>query len=184
MKGLRFLLLALVICLASGVEAQFNDSADDIYYYVTYENGQYTNGALVFNFDGKSGCILNQYKNDEGNYLLYTVDKIKGIIKDKPTYFEDQIEVGDYRLSYSTNNTYCCSNVYRDTYYDSTLQSQRTAIYNEINTYQFSSDRSILYYTCEEKDHKVGVTKRTYKRVDKSYFKLGRSRAPSGTMHE
>lgn len=184
MKGLRFLLLGIAICFVCGVKAQFYDSANEICYYVTYENDQYTNGALVFNFDGKNGCILNQYQNDEGNYLLYTVDKIKSLIKEKPTFFEDQIEVGDYRLSYTTNNTYSCSSVYKDTYYDSQLQSLRTVIYNEINTYQFSSDRSILYYKCEERDHKVGITKRTYKRVDKSYFKLGRSRTPSGIMHE
>ena len=36
MKAKRLLFLVMAICLASGVKAQFYDSADDIYYYLEY----------------------------------------------------------------------------------------------------------------------------------------------------
>lgn len=184
MKGLRFLLLGLAVCLASGVKAQFYDSADDIYYYVTYKNGEYTNGCLVFNFDGKKGCVLNEYINDEGNVVSYTVDKIKNLIRERPTYFEEQTEILEYKLQYSSNNTYTSTSIYKDNYYDNVLHIQRSEIYNEIYSYRFSNDRKTLYYTCKERDNKVGTTERTYKLVDKSFFKVGRSRTPSGTLHE
>ena len=51
----------MAICFASGVKAQFYDSADDIYYYISYDEttnpGYLPNRwVYIFNFDGKKAC--------------------------------------------------------------------------------------------------------------------------------
>ena len=183
MKGLRFLLLGMAICLASGVKAQFYDSADDIYYYLEYKH-EYTEPqfqglgynthvvliprvknyseddnyaeVVIFNFDGKKAAVL-------GCDQVYV---IKHYMKSSSTYFEDKVETTEYGLKYesSTSNT-----VYT------------TTNYTPIKSYSFSNDRSslIISYGNEE-----SYDKHYYKKVDKSFFKVGRSRTPSGTMHE
>ena len=97
MKAKRLLFLVMAICLASGVKAQFYDSADDIYFYVTYEGGQVkeTGWAFVFNFDGLKAC-----------HDATSISRIKANLKKSASYYEDWIETTEYRLKYSSNNTY------------------------------------------------------------------------------
>ena len=175
MKELRFLLLVTVICLASGVKAQFYDSADDIYYYVEWKNGKYGADVYIFNFDGRKAC---RWYN--------SVVLMKDYLKRNPSYYEEKVETADYSfLKYITYNTY---------------QEGNSEYY--IN-YQFSSDRQTLteirhYHKFEQVEEWWGgypITRSVdrgfvdevfgiYKKVDKSFFKVGRSRTPSGTLHE
>ena len=90
MKGFRFLLLAMAICLASGVKAQFYDGPDDIYYYVAcddYMKPKENGYAIVLNFDGNKACDLGGFLRWEIEQPLGTraygcrVDYIKKICK-------------------------------------------------------------------------------------------------------
>lgn len=62
MKAKRLSFLVMAMCLASGVKAQFYDSADDIYFYLLESDGGsksiYSSEVLVFNFDGRKACQL------------------------------------------------------------------------------------------------------------------------------
>ena len=182
MKTKRLLFLVMAICLASGMKAQFYDSADDIYYYVEYENGEYKSDVMIFNFDGRKACV---WKN--------SVSSLKSIFKDNPNYYEDKVETTEYVLKYRSSNTYMEGE-------DNDKKSHKK--------YTFSYDRNTLtyinYYGTPRLTSGYWVTgplgypiytpsewitewhneKSTYKRVDKSYFKVGRSRTPSSTMHE
>ena len=188
MKTKRFLFLVMAICLASGVKAQYYDSADDIYYYVEYEDGEYKSNVKVFNFDGRKACVWNS-----------SVSSLKSTFKDNPNYYEDKVETTEYELRYRSSNTYMEGE-------DDDEKSHKK--------YTFSSDRNTLtlinhvgqqifhpapvtpggygvngiplppiigmpYFTTEWHDEKT-----IYKKVDKSYFKVGRSRTPSSTMYE
>ena len=187
MKGLRFLLLGMAICLASGVKAQFYDSADDIYYYVEecyeYEDTyleptphiglqRYKSGkikkkvpekgeerVMIFNFDGEKAALLRQGQ----------VPLVKSELKESPTYYEDKVETTDYIWEFESSS------------YKGTIYKRPNSDFN----YTFSSDRSTLI---EEKYTETADGPQrlwtTFRRVDKSFFKVGRSRTPSGTMHE
>lgn len=159
MKAKRFLFLVMAICLASGVKAQFYDSADDIYFYYS-KNPQYRHDVLVLNFDGKSAC-----------WWYASVSEVKKNLKENPRYYEDATETEDYSFvkfisSSSTKITYQL--------YSSTSNH---------SIWEFSPDRKTLtdYYYA---DSSRLVHTSYYQRVDKSFFKLGRSRTPSGTMYE
>ena len=72
--------------------------------------------------------------------------------------------------------------------YDKNNSSYAGTIYKKPGsefTYTFSSDRNTLtevrYWNCYDGPVKCWST---FRRVDKNYFKVGRSRTPSGTMHE
>jgi hypothetical protein len=120
MKELRFLLLSMAICLASGVKAQFYDSADDIYYYVesyteveektqVYWNGMPTarwektgkvrkenanegsESVMIFNFDGMKAAELTGYLGGEKIY------DVKKRMQENPSYYEDKVETTDYK---------------------------------------------------------------------------------------
>lgn len=181
MKLKKVLFLAMAICLASGVKAQFYDDADDIYYYVKYEDGEYKNDVMVFNFDGRKACVWNS-----------SVSSLKSIFKDSPSYYEEKVETTEYELRYRSSNIYMEGE-------DNDKKPHKK--------YTFSSDRNTLTYinhygtTHFVPGHFVPgpfgpigtpgewVTdwhndKTIYKRVDKSYFKVGRSRTPSSTMYE
>lgn len=185
MKGLRFLLLGMAICLASGVKAQFYDSADDIYYYVeTSRETEFEDTYIgppphfnvisrgkkkttnipeedkamvkVFNFDGIKAVELT-------NIDYYDVTDIKRRLQESSSFFEDRVENLDYTLRYVSS-------------YSGTTYEDKT--HNLNITYTFSSDRNTLVF-------KKGSSQWIYlKRVEKSFFKVGRSRTPSGTMHE
>lgn len=174
MKAKRLLFLVMAICLVSGVRAQFYDSADDIYYYVELENGNYKESCKILNFDGTKACLLNEYIED-GNHYIYSVDEVKNLVKRNTNYFEEQVEVGDYSLKYISGNTYS------QTVTNTLNNYMGTKVLTIKYTLRFSSDRNYLFLS-QSVDGKTRDW--TYKRVDKSYFKSGRSRTPSGTMHE
>lgn len=183
MNGFRFLLLVMAICLASGVKAQFFDGPDDIYYYVEvcYEYEEtvmrpsligpqlYKTGktikklpeknkedVLIFNFDGKNAAELS------GGASTYGV-KLK--LQESPNYYEEKIETTDYEWEFISSS------------YSGTIYR-----YPRSNTtYLFSSNRYNLTATWYSGDCKC---QKTYKKVDKSFFKVGRSRTPSDTLHE
>ena len=180
MKAKRLLFLVMAICLASGVKAQYYDSADDIYYYVEYEDGEYKSDVKVFNFDGRKACVWNS-----------SVSSLKSTFKDSPSYYEDKVETTEYELRYRSSNTYMEGE-------DDDKKSYKK--------YTFSYDRNILTYINHYGTPHYNMPrppsspwglwtpgewitiwhndKTIYKRVDKSYFKVGRSRTPSSTMHE
>lgn len=197
MKAKRLLFLVMAICLASGVKAQFYDSADDIYYYVEYKDGNYvTDGnVLIFNFDGKKACKL-------GDSI---VRSLKDLMKTNPNYYDEKVETSEYDFVYK----YLSGVVY-----ERKCDPRRYVRYPSWNVteivdetkyerYAFSSDRSLCYdksytvsdilettyldlngsfHTKRSETEKSPV--RTYKKVEKSFFRVGRSRNPSGTMHE
>ena len=185
MKSKRLLFLIMAICLASGVKAQFYDSADDIYYYVCeydekdeyiwsgsiFDKGYYTgkkiqlkhegNDAkvLIFNFDGTKAALLCSNN-------ATVVREVKSNIGKTPSYYEDKVETTDYTLRYEPSST-----------------SGVTYKKNDSESFIFSSDRNTLreLWTFTDGSHPCSWV---YKRVDKSYFKVGRSRNPRGTMYE
>lgn len=183
MKATRLLFLVMAICLASEVKAQFYDGPDDIIFYVvldvdsefnkwSYEdnprpgfkkenNSQYRD-CYIFNFDGKKACVW-----DHPNYL------VKDNLKVSPYYYEEKTEDTEYDLKYTSNNTYGKSTNSR------------------IDTYNFSCNRDELIYTQKiwsmplgEFSYRWLTTIYRCKRVDKGFFKVGRSRTPSGKLHE
>lgn len=170
MKAKRLLFLVMAICFASGVKAQFYDSADDIYFYVECKNGELKDNTMIFNFDGSKACCWSE-----------SVFTVKYNLKSNPSYYEDKVETTEYNLKYTSGNTY-----------------QTKSNSNEGYTnYIFSYDRSTLNYHShwwcilgmsqfppfnaygEYRDDK-----RTFKKVDKSFFKVGRSRTPSKIIYE
>lgn len=175
MKAKRLLFLVMAICLASGVKAQFYDSADDIYYYVEYKNGEFAENASVrvLNFDGKKAAVLNHnYFDGDGDGPFYlNLSKIKNKLREQPDYFEQQIETTDYNVIYTAPASYIFKSGYRN----------GGRYYSYTETWTFSSNRDFLYETSEGWGNN---NKKTYKRVFKSFFRVGRSRTPSGTIYE
>ena len=186
MKAKRLLFLVIAICLASGVKAQFYDSADDIYYYVEYKDGRFVDNGnvFIFNFDGRKACLLGES----------VVNFVKNKFKEDADYFDRRVETSEYSLEYTHSSYYT---VYQgeksNSSYSPTVGS--TTVTNSTFRYEFSTDRETMYdksyvvntyyYPFEpyKKTYKTEQNK-TYKRVDKSFFKVGRSRTPSSTMHE
>lgn len=158
MKAKRLLFLVMAICLASGVKAQFYDGPDDIYFYVGCDDtGKLKEDGLVliFNFDGEKACLWSMGPR-----------YVREMLSKNSNYFEDATETSDYGLKHSTGNCY----------------QEHGPIYSK--DYAFTKNRDMLTLT-----HRVGgqLNKtyiNTYKKVDKSFFKVGRSRTPSGTLHE
>lgn len=182
MKAKRLLFLVMAICLASTVKAQFYDSADDIFYYLedhyeeddfywTYYPGgipkspQYTGKknikksdnpyVLIFNFDGLKAAELTG--NSEGS----SVSDVKSKIANNTSWYEDKVETTDYRIRYNSSSPGV-------SYKDGSV------------TYEFSRDRNTLKRIPSGEHPRI----RVYKRVEKSYFKVGRSRTPSGTLYD
>ncbi len=183
MKAKRLLFLVMAICLASGVKAQFYDGPDDIYYYVEvyHEKDEYVSTSLtsgyytgrkikeipeerkakvyIFNFDGLKAARLSS------NFTYDYVEDIKSNLKSSPSYYEDKIETTEYDVKFVSSS------------------SSGTKYEKGWNTYTFSNDRNTLrvVQTPTEGSHPCSWD---FKRVDKSYFKVGRSRTPSGKMYE
>lgn len=162
MKAKRLLFLIMTICLASGVRAQFYDGPEDIYYYVKYENGEYGKIAQIFNFDGKKAFNLT-YKYDE-------VNEVKQNLLSNPNYYEELIETLDYNMFFIESNS------------SGTIYGYS---YNDDLKFTFSKDRQFVT-TWQKVQGLYGNTiiEFRYKKVDKSYFRVGRSRTPSGKMYE
>lgn len=187
MKAKRLLFLVVAICLASGVKAQFYDGPDDVYYYVELKNGEIVeNGkVLIFNFDGSKGALLSH----QGGQSIDKIKDVKNNIKQSPNFYEDKIETTEYHLTCSRENIYKLNNNY------SWVQTKvgpfgsvpMTIHFKDIWTFTFSGSRDICYFKWEQNPDSFLESSNwttTFKKVDKSYFKVGRSRTPSGTMYE
>ena len=180
MKANRLFSLVMAICLASGVKAQFNDSADDIYYYVieTFNGTQIskeTQRVYIFNFDGNRACQLWGSNTEEARRR----------IRENPNYFNEQIETAEYDLKYTSSSDGVC---YTKEYsWDFNGPIGRVHHYGT-EKYIFSYDRNSLIMINDH--HMTGahnkdeVTKYTLKKVEKSYFLTGRSRTPSSKIYE
>lgn len=193
MKAKRLLLLVMAICLTSGVKAQFYDSADDIYYYVQCnKNGEiYENGkVLIFNFDGKTACELNGLMEYEGFGIrtFFYVEDVKKNIRKSQTYYEDKIENIAYNLKYKSSSD---GIKYEGSFSFNYMAPMGIVYATHFEVFKFSSDRINLEHTeTREALQSANFNKssasdtETYKKVDKSFFKVGRSRTPSTTLHE
>lgn len=174
MRELRFLLLGLVICLASGVKAQFYDSADDIYYYVKYVDDEFKDEVIIFNFDGQKACRWNA-----------SASSVKSNLSSSPSFYEDKVETTEYDLRYISGNTYRYKKSNSEEYDDYTFSYDRSTL-TKIVHYQTIVTPGIpgggFNYSKSYKEWREN--KYTYKRVEKSFFKIGRSRTPSSTMYE
>lgn len=174
MKGLRLLLLGIAICLAGGIKAQFNDSADDIYYYVKYVDGEFKDDVLIFNFDGQKACRWNA-----------SVSSVKSNLSNSPSFYEDKVETTEYDLKYVSGNTYRYKKSSSEEYDDFQFSYDRNTL-TKIAHYQAiitpGMPGGFLNYSKSYKEWREN--KYTYKKVEKSYFRIGRSRTPSNTMYE
>lgn len=192
MKGLRILLLGLAICLASGVKAQFYDSADDIYFYVKCgDDGQpKENGyVFIFNFEGRkaaelSGALNDPIPNKPREYPV--VSDVKKNLQRSQTYYDEKVENTEYKIEYVSGTTYK-----GNTYVEYFAPNGYQAWFGEYFTFDFSNNREILSLsrTVSLGNYGTGFNssntkQETYKKVDKSFFRVGRSRTPSGAMHE
>lgn len=177
----KFLLLACFVCTHALSFAQFYDSADDIYFYV--DDTSNPNRCFVFNFDGTRACALNQYSEtttfysfygqNVGSYTNYqTVNAVRYKIKQNPNYYEDRVENLDYKMYYNSSASSASYTVY-----NFKRNCNQTTI---TDTFKFSSDRSYLYSNYG--GGREGTRK--YIRVDKSFFRTGRSRNVGGGMYE
>lgn len=174
MKAKKLFFLVMAICLASGVRAQFYDSADDIYYYVTFESGKVkdTGWAIVFNFDGRKACVD-----------MTSIEKIKNNLKKSASFYEDWIENAEYGVEFISNNTYQKKGLFDGEYYNFIFSHDRQTLslvdHCKVAIMNYTPYGPVLSGKEEWKD-KIS----TLKKVDKSFFKVGRSRTPSGTMYE
>lgn len=168
MKTKRFLFLVMAICLASGVKAQFYDSADDIYYYVRHDvNGYYY--ALIFNFDGRKACVL-------ASTLASTVQEN---LKQNSDFYAEKVETTPYDLEYKANLS---GTRYIKKEYEQTVDFGGVDRYwDRTITYDFSTDRKTVVETVINKvtgsEYPYSQTIKggpyTYKKVDKNYFLNG-----------
>ena len=191
MKAKRLLFFVMAICLVSGVKAQFYDSADDIYYYVEYKDGNLVTtpkaDVLVFNFDGRKAALLNRDESlshiPEIAYYSEVCDKMRSNIN----YYEERVENVSYNVYYdSSKQAYCIE--FKNTI-GQNLFTGAPHIVNYDYQFTFSSDREFCYLNCKTRDNVGGPgfngsSKKVFKKVSKSYFKSGRSRTPSGSLYE
>lgn len=181
----------MMISVASIAKAQFYDSADDIYYYVEVsKNGNAVNDVkdqyvYVLNFDGKKAAVLGRTDGlSSGSF-----SEIQKNIQNNPSFYEEKVETTVYDVNYAPSS-------YRTSYkYEKTTRNWDsiagiTWVATFSNTLEFASDRNSFTLTTITNTHDAAgrpisySDKYEYKRVDKSYFKVGRSRTPSGTLHE
>ena len=184
MKARRLLFLVMAICLASGVKAQFYDSADEICYFVEYkelyeETDAFGNGtgiiksrepefprALVFNFDGKKAAELN-------HYCAVPISSVKDRLETNPNYYEEEVERSDYDWIYVSSSSEGVI------YQGPCTTSSRSTV-----THIFSHDRKTLIKKLTCNLFSSTTSWYYFKRVDKGYFKKGRSRTPSSGIYE
>ena len=114
---------------------------------------------MIFNFDGRNAAELSGYYDGDNT------SGVKGRMQNSPSYYEDKVENTSYDWEFVSSS------------YDGTVYKKP----NSSSTYKFSSDRNVLTITWYSGESKC---QRIHKKVDKSFFKIGRSRTPSGTMHE
>lgn len=196
-------MLVVVMCMTSVAKAQFYDNADDIYYYVKaydytaeirqvmafgmptlhwektgrivkedIEEGNKT--VMAFNFDGEKAADLTVFWGRESVY------NVKQNLQKNPSYYEEKVETTEYNWIYSSSSyrSFVQSTEFK---WKSDYAFSSGTIYvkgSEIR--YFSSDRETMIVDRGSGNRYISY----YKRVDKSFFKVGRSRTPSGTLHE
>lgn len=176
MKGLRFLLLGLVICLASGVKAQFYDSANDIYFYLEESRDGKTSTnpyVRIFNFDGRKACELaNHSPKDVQSNLKANLDYYGELVE--TTRYELEYESASYGTRYKNTSTTSTTGMGGETWW-----------WNTTRYYDFSSNRSTLTLKSKTRTETYdfgpmqGINPResesttVYRKVDKSYFLNG-----------
>jgi len=171
MKVKKILFLVMAICLASGVRAQFYDSANDIYYYVveskdgTSISKQYQD-VYVFNFDGRRAC---QLANDR-------IKTAQSNLRENSDYYGAMVETKKYDMEY-TSSSYGTCYVRKDFFSFDTEMFGTRNVYETLN-FIFSSDRKTLKIHIDR--HTTGVagsvdttTDYVLKRVDKDYILNG-----------
>ena len=210
MNKMRLLCLVMAIPFTCGVKAQFYDSADDIIFYKlnrVYSRQVFTfmnYNTRPFSWDRSLGelqvvNILDDNKeasvyiwNFDGHKATrlrdgYSVNIAKEKLLKSSSFYEDLVETQDYDWTYSSasyvERIKNDNNPLND-WMVSYLPSHGTVYEKGSHTIDmviFSSDRNKMY-RC---DHEVVAEYLyEYKRVDKSFFKVGRSRTPSGKLHE
>lgn len=140
------------------------------------ETKESNKGVLIFNFDGKRAAELTN-----SDWKGFGISSIKSDLQNSSSYYEDKVETADYDLIYSSSS-------FKDIVRGSTSEwkahstSSSWTVYKRGSTtvFIFSPDRSMLILHKPSSNPAIFY----YKRVDKSYFKVGRSRTPSSTMHE
>ena len=129
-----------------------------------------------------SGVKAQFYDNADEIFYSEICDKMRSNIN----YYEDQVESANYNVYYdSSKQAYCIE-------YKYTLGTNLFTGAPHIGYYNyeftFSSNREYCYLNCKTRDNIGGAfngsSRRTFKKVSKSFFKSGRSRTPSGTMYE
>lgn len=197
-------MLVAVMFISCVANAQFYDSADDIYFYVrAYEydaerkqvvsgSGIFTTYKMektgkvkiidettksdrnvrIFNFDGRKAAELD---------ICTLVSSVKRNMQRSSSFYEEKVETTEYDLNYS-------SKIFRNdipNWLTPYVPSNGTVYENSEKTYYFSSDRESLFEFCTfNMNSETYEYLLEYKRVDKSFFRVGRSRTPSGTLYE
>lgn len=154
----KFIILVFLSVFPVISYAQFYDDEDELYFYDVNDNQPYgDNHALVFNFDGTKGAILNV----PGTRL-----KIVNNLKNDINYFEKQVFKVDYDLKYvGTTSNGMIEYVQRNVY------SFPWGVSVCVTHYYFSADRKKLVSKGEEDKYSI-----EYHKVEKSAFLPGRSR--------
>lgn len=198
MNIIRLLCLVMAICFASGAKAQFYDRADEIYYYAEiceYEEetipvgiagiySEKTGKIKKFEYDGKESIQVWNFDGKKASRLgFYSFSIAKEYINKSSSYYEDLVETSDYDWTYTSESRYIREAKYKHTWLTSYLPVYGTMYENNGFPVIFSSDRNKMFMVCES-IRKGDYYILEYKRVDKSFFKVGRSRTPSGTLHE
>lgn len=192
MKAKRFLFLVMAICLASGVRAQFYDGPDDIYYYLLEsENGKTVSKnnqrVYIFNFDGRKAAMLNLKPNSPDEKIA----DVQANLQRNPDYYAEKVETTKYDMEYKSSSYKTVYELeYTSRVMDTGLMPGHVWVTHYNDTFEFSSDRNTLILDRIRKGHMANGTPTThndkliFKKVDKSFFRVGRSRTPSGTIYE
>lgn len=184
MKTNGLLLLVMVISFASSAKAQFYDGPDDIYFYVeevTETDQYYINygGNMLLGTGGETIYTgkVDRKVPDENSAKVYVfnfdgkkaallgdcyVSTIKSNLSTNSSFYEDKVETTNYSWQYVSSS--------------SSGVIYKSSLYGPVT---FSKDRQKL-----TKVWNNGHGRAQYKRVDKSYFRIGRSRKPSSTIYE
>ena len=117
---------------------------------------------LILNFDGKkAACLCPAFTK---------VKDIKTALSNNSSVYDNKVETAIYDWEFVSSS------------YEGTIYKEP---YHSDYNYLFLSDRTYLTITIKGHDtYWDSIEKTTFKKVDKSYFKVGRSRTPSSTLHE
>lgn len=125
----------------------------------------------IFNFDGQKAAELGHS----------SLSIVKSNMQRSSSFYEEKVETTEYDLNYS-------SKIFRNhipNWLTPYVPSNGTVYENSKGPLYFSSDRESLFVFCtfnvNSETHEYLLE---YKRMDKSFFRVGRSRTPSGTLHE